>query len=53
MPFSTTMSDLRIKGQMMASWNQEFVINEKASVLLNRDNVILFEILDFSPDLVA
>lgn len=35
----------------MAEWNEEFVINERAEHILQSDTVILFEILDFNPDL--
>jgi hypothetical protein len=52
LPVSTQMCDLRIKGEMMAQWDEEFVLNERADKILGQDTVILFEILDFNPDLI-
>lgn len=37
---------------MMAEWDDEFVINEKAGKVMEPEVVFLFEILDFNPDLV-
>ena len=33
LPMATTFFDMRIKGQNSCQWNQEFIINEKASHL--------------------
>ena len=52
LPFSTQMYDLRIKGQNMAQWDEDFVINERASRLLDPDVLLLFEILDFNPNMI-
>jgi hypothetical protein len=53
LPMATQMNDLRIKGEMMAEWNEEFVINEKSVNIFDPETLILFEILDFNPDLAA
>jgi jouberin len=50
-PFSTSLTDLRRKGQMMAEWEDEFVINERVAKVLEPEVVFLFELLDFCPDL--
>lgn len=46
------MHDLRIKGQNLAQWDEEFIINEYAHHLLNPDVLMLFEILDFNPSMI-
>jgi hypothetical protein len=50
-PFSTSLTDLRRKGQMMAEWEDEFVINERVAKVMEPEVVLLFELLDFCPDL--
>lgn len=52
LPISTSLFDLRIRGTNLAEWDEEFVINEQASLLLNPNVLFLFEILDFNPDLI-
>lgn len=52
LPLSTQMHDLRIKGQNLAQWDEEFIINEYAHHLLNPDVLMLFEILDFNPSMI-
>jgi len=52
LPMSTTMFDMRIKGQNQCQWNQEFNINERASHILQSNVVILFEILDFNTEMI-
>lgn len=37
---------------MMAEWDDEFVINERAGKVMEPEVVLLFEILDFNADLV-
>jgi hypothetical protein len=46
------MYDLRIKGINMATWEEEFIINEYAHYLLRPNVLFLFEILDFNPNLI-
>jgi jouberin len=47
-PFATPPFDLRVKGESFAEWNEEFIINEDAENILQTDNIIFFEILDFN-----
>jgi len=47
------MNDLRIKGEMLAQWGEEFVINERAEHVMSPDTVFLFEILDINPELIV
>jgi len=53
LPMSTKMYDLRVKGVNFCEWKEEFVINEKAVNLMKPNVVILFEILEFNPQLVV
>ena len=53
LPFSTQMFDMRISGVNYCEWNEEFVINEYASNILQENVVFLFEILEFNPLLVV
>ena len=53
LPFSTRMYDMRIKGVNYCEWDEEFVINEDASKIFNKNTIILFEILEFNPELVV
>ena len=47
-PFATCPYDLREKGESYAEWNEDFYINEKASNLLDDNNIFFFEILDYN-----
>lgn len=47
-PFSTPPCDLRIKGENDPHWDEEFIIDEDATYVLNPNTVFLFEILDFN-----
>ena len=47
------MYDLRIRGMNFAQWDEEFIINEHASLLLKPSVLMLFELLDFNPRLVV
>jgi WD40 repeat protein len=47
-PVSTNPCDLRIKGESFAEWNEEIIINDNAKNIFQSDNIIFFEILDFS-----
>ena len=49
LPMSTTLCDLRIKGENLARWDEEFTVNEIAKLILKPNILILFEILDFNP----
>jgi len=49
---STTMFDMRIKGQNQATWNQEFILNEHVSHIMQSKVVIMFEILECNPSLI-
>mgnify|MGYP001806489271 CR=1 FL=1 len=46
------MYDLRIKGMNLARWEEEFIINEQAHYLLRPNVLVLFEILDFNPNMI-
>ena len=46
------MFDLRRKGVNLAQWEEDFTINERASVILRPNVLFLFEILDFNPTLM-
>ena len=47
-PFATCPYDLREKGESYAEWNEDFYINEKASTLLDDNNIFFFEVLDYN-----
>jgi len=47
------MYDMRIKGVNYCEWNETFVINETVSNIYKSNVLILFEILEFNPALVA
>ena len=49
-PFSTCPFDLREKGEAFAEWNETFYINESADYLLDSNNIMFFELMDFSLD---
>ena len=53
LPFSTQFFDMRIKGINSCQWNEEFVINEFAQNILKPNVVILFEILELNPAMIA
>ena len=46
-PFATCPYDLRERGESYAEWNEDFYINEKASNLLDDNNIFFFELLDY------
>ena len=48
LPMSTKMNDLRIEGVNYCNWDEEFVINEYARNIYDKNVVIMFEILDFN-----
>lgn len=52
LPLSTSIYDLRIKGENLARWEEEFVINEYAKYILRPNVLFLFELLDFNPSLI-
>ena len=52
LPISTSLCDLRIKGENLARWEEEFTINEYAKTVLRPNILFLFEILDFNPSLM-
>ena len=49
---STSFFDMRIKGQNQCAWNEEFVVNENARNILQKNVVILFEILECNTNLI-
>jgi hypothetical protein len=49
---STSLCDLRIKGENLAYWGEEFSMNELANYMLKPNVLMLFEILDFNPALI-
>ena len=49
-PFATCPYDLRERGESYAEWNEDFYINEKASNLLDDNNIFFFELLDYNLD---
>ena len=49
-PFATCPFDLRERGESYAEWNEDFYINEKASNLLDDNNIFFFELLDYNLD---
>jgi len=51
-PFATNCCDLRLEGIARARWNYSIILNEEASYLYDPKHIILFEILDFSKDLL-
>ena len=53
LPLSTKMYDMRIKGVNYCEWNETFIINEHVSNIYKSNVLILFEILEFNPALVA
>lgn len=46
------MYDLRVKGMNLAQWAEEFVINENVRHILQPNNVLLFELLDFNAQML-
>ena len=49
LPFATQFFDMRIKGNNSCQWNEEFIINEYAQNILQKNVVILFEMLEMNP----
>jgi hypothetical protein len=52
LPMATNLFDMRKKGQYSCEWNEEFVINELASNLLDDHVLMLFEILEVNTHLI-
>lgn len=46
------MFDLRVKGMNLAQWNEEFYLNENARYIMQPNNIILFEILEFNTQMI-
>jgi hypothetical protein len=53
MPLSTRFFDMRIKGQTQCAWDESFIVNELAANILKPNVVLLFEILECNPMLIA
>ena len=53
MPVATRFFDMRIKGQTQCSWDEQFIINELAQNILKPNVLLLFEILECNPMLIA
>lgn len=53
LPLSTKMFDMRVAGTNYCQWDEDFIINERADLFFNKNVVLLFEILDFCPQLIA
>lgn len=53
LPVSTRFYDMRIRGQTQCSWDETFIINELAQNLLQPNVVLLFEIMECNPMLIA
>lgn len=47
-PMSTAPSDLRIKGESYAEWNEELIINDAAQNIFQSETIFFFEIMDFN-----
>jgi hypothetical protein len=47
------MYDMRIKGVNFCEWNEEFIINELGCNIYKPNIVIMFELLEFNPLLIA
>jgi len=52
MPMSTKFYDMRITGQNMCRWNEEFIVNEHASYICRQNVVLLFEILECNTQMI-
>lgn len=52
LPFATNCADLKNQGNSKAVWNETIFIDEEASNIFDPENVILFEVLDFVPQLL-
>lgn len=52
MPITTKHYDLREKAENFCSWYENFIIDISVEEFLKPNNVILFEILDYSPALL-
>ena len=53
LPFSTRMFDLRVRGNNYCEWNEEFIINEHLDRIFQPHVAIMFEVLDFVPQLIV
>lgn len=49
---STKFYDMRITGQNMCRWQEEFIVNEHASYICRKNVVLLFEILECNTTLI-
>ena len=52
LPLSSKMYDMRVKGVNFCEWNEEFIVNELAANIYKPNVCILFELLEFNPQLV-
>ena len=52
MPMSTRFYDMRITGQNMCRWHEDFVVNEVAPYICRPNVVILFEILECNTTMI-
>lgn len=52
MPMSTRFYDMRITGQNMCRWHEEFVVNEVAPYICRPNVVLLFEILECNTTMI-
>ena len=52
MPMSTRFYDMRITGQNMCRWNEDFIVNELAPYICRPNVVILFEILECNTTMI-
>lgn len=53
LPMSTRFFDMRIRGQTQCSWDESFIINEFAANIMQPNIILLFEILECNPMLIA
>lgn len=53
LPVATRFFDMRIKGQTQCTWDESFIINEPVQNLLKPNIILLFEILECNPLLIA
>ena len=52
MPMSTGFYDMRITGQNMCRWQEEFVVNEHAAYVCRPNVIFLFEILECNTTMI-
>jgi len=51
-PFATSYCDLRVSGKSHASFYKDFLINEDLRHIYGETTVIIFELLDYNPELI-